>query len=107
MLGDLGKVVLDDGLFVIMVNHPAIVVLQMVNDVLSSSVIDPQMKETSVCITLFEIGDSRILPLSSTLHDGQGDNLSLEPCMNITFFHTKRPELKCHIQAEYDLQSHV
>ena len=99
--------VLDNGLFVTMINYPAVVVLQTVDEGLPSSMVDSQVKEASVCITLFEIGDSRILPLSSTLHDGQGDNLSLEPCMNITFFHTKRPELKCHIQAEYDLQSHV
>ena len=50
--------VLDDGIFVIMINYPAVVVLQMVNEVLYSSVIDPKVKEMSVGITLFEVGDS-------------------------------------------------
>ena len=57
-LVDLGKVVLDDGLFVIMINYPAVVVFQMMNGVLSSFVIDPKVKEMSVGITLFEVGDS-------------------------------------------------
>ena len=71
--------VLDDGLFVIMIHYPTIIVLQTVDEVLPSSVVDSQVKEAGVCITFFEIGDSRILPLSSTFHDGQGDNLPLEP----------------------------
>ena len=63
----LEEVVLDDGLLVIMISDPSTIVLEAVNEILSSSTIDAEMKKMGVGISNFEVGDSRTLPFSGTL----------------------------------------
>lgn len=97
-LGDLGEMVLNDGPFMIMFGDPSVVVLETMNEVLSSSMVDSKMEEASVSISVLEVGDSRTLPFPCTLKHGQTNHFPLEPRSNVALVNTKRSKLLGHIQ---------
>ena len=72
---DLREVLLNDGLLMVMGSNPSTVVLEAVDEVLPSSMIDPKVEKTSVGISIFEVGNSRASSLPCTLNNGQGQHL--------------------------------
>ena len=87
----------------LMLCDPSTVMPKAVNEILAPSMIDSEVKETSVGISIFEIGNSRALPFPRMLEHGQANHLALEPPTNIQLLCTQRTAFLGHIQTENDL----
>lgn len=101
------EVALNNVFLVIMARDPTIIVLKTVDEVLSSSVVDSKVKETSICIPFFERLNSRALSFPCPLKNRQGHNLSLEILSQIPFAHRECPMLLSDVEMEDDLKGHV
>jgi hypothetical protein len=61
-----------------MIDNPTIIMLESMNEIFPPPGVNPNVKVSCVGITLFEIRDSRSLPLPSSHGHGHANNLSFQ-----------------------------
>jgi hypothetical protein len=103
---DIGEVIRDESLFVLMVKDPASVVAEMLYEVLPSSVVGPKVKETGVGIAFTDVVDSSTLFFLRFFNSQPTGYVFLKLGAEVELSTRELPDVLCFVETHDYLLGH-
>jgi hypothetical protein len=103
---DIGEVILDESLLVLMVKEPASVVAEMLYEVLPSSAVGPKVKETGVGIAFADVVDSGTLFFPRFFNSQPTGYAFLKLGAEVELSTGELPDVLCFVEAQDYLLGH-